>query len=154
MKQRLLFLSTDNYDRGAIAAAFMPLIAGDQLEVEGVGTNPAQLNPMTVEVMRELGVNLSCNQGAEGSIDQTYDYLIRLSDEWQPACTSFPGARNVRHWSFDNPAAAAPLAPLDAYRLVRDEIAVRLCQFLIEEHQIIPAGLRSYSCQAGFCMDH
>jgi arsenate reductase len=148
MKQRILFLCTGNSARSQMAEGLLRLIAGDHFESASAGTHPASLNPMTVESMNEIGVDVRHHRSKhlEEFVGQPFDYVITVCDRAKESCPVFPGAVNVRHWSFDDPA----LAPLDsrrkAFRLVRDEIANRLCRFLIEELRFAPAALQCDCC--------
>lgn len=148
MKQRVLFLCTGNSARSQMAEALLGLIAGDHFEGKSAGTHPAGLNPMTVEGMQELGVNVRHHRSnhVDEFLGQYFDYVITVCDWAKETCPVFPGAQNVRHWSFDDPAAAAPDTRLEIFRRVRDEITDRLCQFLIEEANLTPTALHCYRC--------
>lgn len=133
-----------------MAEALLGLIAGDHFEAESAGTHPAGLNPMTVASMYEIGVDVRHNRSKnlEEFVGQSFDYVITVCDRAKESCPVFPGAVNIRHWSFDDPAAAPLETRLEVFRRVRDEIANRLCQFLIEEVGLTPAALQCYCCCA------
>jgi len=132
VKQRILFLCTGNSARSQMAEALLPLIAGDHFEAVSAGTHPAGLNPMTIEVMQEVGVDIRHHRSksVEKFLSQEFDYVITVCDRAKETCPVFSGARNIRHWSFDDPAAAAPQNRREVFQRVRDEIAERLCEFL------------------------
>jgi len=138
MKQRILFLCTGNSARSQMAEAMLLLIAGDHFNAESAGTHPSGLNPMTVEVMKELGVDVRQHRSKHVAefLGQPFDYVITVCDRAKETCPVFPGARAVRHWSLDDPAKASQVTRLDAFRRVRDEIAERLWQFLIKDVQL------------------
>jgi arsenate reductase len=148
MKQRILFLCTGNSARSQMAEALLCLIAGDHFEAESAGTHPSGLNPMTVESMHEIGVDVRNyrSKNVEEVVGQSFTYVITMCDRAKESCPVFPGAVNIRHWSFDDPAAAPLEAQLKVFGRVRDEIANRLCQFLIEEVRFTPAALHCYCC--------
>lgn len=148
MKQRILFLCTGNSARSQMAEALLGLITGDHFEAESAGTHPAGLNPMTVESMREIGVDVRHyrSKSLEEFVGQSFDYVITVCDRAKESCPVFPGAATIRHWSFDDPAADPVEIRLEVFRQVRDEIADRLCQFLLEEVRVTPAALQCYSC--------
>lgn len=131
-----------------MAEALLGLIAGDHIEAESAGTHPAGLNPMTVESMLEIGVDVRhCrSKSLEEFVGQSFDYVITVCDRAKESCPVFLGTVNIRHWSFDDPAAAPLATRLEVFRWVREEIANRLCQFLIEEMRFIPAALQCYCC--------
>ncbi len=148
MKQRVLFLCTGNSARSQMAEALLRLIAGDYFDACSAGTHPAGLNPMTVEAMQELGVDVRHHRSkhVEEFQGQAFDYVVTVCDRAKETCPVFPGARNLRHWSFDDPAAAPGAERRKVFQLVRDEIADRLCRFLTEEVGLDPAAVRCYRC--------
>lgn len=131
-----------------MAEALLGLIAGDHFEAESAGTHPAGLHPMTVESMQEIGVDVQNyrSKDLKEFASQSFNYVITVCDRAKESCPVLPGAVNMRHWSFDDPAAAPLDTRLEVFRRVRDEIANRLCQFLIEEVRITPAALQCYCC--------
>src|SRR5207249_7016035 len=62
MKQRVLFICVHNSARSQIAEAFLDKICGDQFEAHSAGLEPGRLNPLAVEAMREIGIDISQNQ--------------------------------------------------------------------------------------------
>lgn len=147
MKQRILFLCTGNSARSQMAEALLRSIAGDHLEAESAGRHPTGLHPMTVEAMQEIGVDVRHCQSkhVEGFVGQYFTYVITVCDRAKESCPVFP-AIHFRHWSFEDPAAAPIESRGEVFRRVRDEIADRLCQFLIEEVGLTPAALKCYRC--------
>ncbi|MGH7183475.1 MAG: arsenate reductase ArsC, partial [Nitrospiraceae bacterium] len=145
MKQLILFLCTGNSARSQMAEALLRLISGDHFEVESAGTHPTGLNPMTVEVMDKIGVDVryTRSKNLNEFAGQCFDYVITVCDRAREGCLVFPNA-NIRHWDFEDPAAAPLENRREVFCRVRDEIANRLCQFLIEEVGLTPAALQCY----------
>jgi len=131
-----------------MAEALLGLIAGDHFEAESAGTRPAGINPVTAESMHEIGVDVRNyrSKNLEEFAGQSFNYVITVCDRAKESCPVFPGAATVRHWSFDDPAAAPVEIRFEVFRQVRDEIADRLCQFLLEEVRVTPAALQCYCC--------
>jgi arsenate reductase len=148
VKKKVLFLCTGNSARSQMAEALLGLIAGDLFEAYSAGTHPAGLNPMTVEAMKELGVDIAHHRSkhVEQLLGRPFDYVITVCDRAKETCPIFPLARHARHWSFEDPTAAPPETRLSVFRSVRDEIADRICRFLVEETGMEPAALRCYRC--------
>ena len=148
MKKRILFLCTGNSARSQMAEALLPLIASDHFEVASAGTHPVGVNPITVAVMKELGVDVTGqrSKSVQEFTGEQFDYIITVCDRARETCPIFPSAFRVLHWSFDDPAAAPSAERLDVFRRVRDEIADRLCQFLLEENLLPPGMLNCYRC--------
>jgi arsenate reductase len=92
-----------------MAEAFLKQEAGDRFEVESAGLEPGKLNPLAVEVMKEIGIDISQNK-TKSVFDfykqgKRYDYVITVCDESQSgACPVFPGKGERLHWSFADPS--------------------------------------------------
>lgn len=132
MKRRVLFLCTGNSARSQMAEALLQLIAGDQFDAHSAGTHPAGLNPMTAEVMSELGVEMRhCrSKNVTEFLGESFDDVITVCDRAKDTCPVFHGARTLWHWSFEDPAAASPEARLEVFRRVRDQIAEQVRNWL------------------------
>jgi arsenate reductase len=135
---RVLFLCVGNSARSQMAEALLEHRGGDAFEVESAGTNATALNPLTVTVLSEIGIDWS---GARSKpltdfLGQPFDLVVTVCDEAQEACPIFPGATRQIHWSFRDPAAVEGPEErrLAAFRTVRDEIdaAIGRRKFLAE----------------------
>ena len=134
MKTRVLFLCTGHSARSQMAEALLPLIGGPHFECASAGTHPVGLNPATVEAMRELGVDISRRRSKHVGefLAEKFDYVITVCDRAKETCPIFPATRSLLHWSFEDPAAAPDEQQRDMFRRVRNEIADRLSQFILE----------------------
>lgn len=127
-KQRVLFLCTGNSARSQMAEAFLRKYGGDRFEAYSAGIEPRGLNPLTVKVMAEVGLDLSANRskGIEEFLGKPpAQTLITLCDDAEKRCpASWPGASRRLHWSFEDPAAleGPPAQKLVKFRQVRDQI--------------------------------
>lgn len=134
MKQRVLFLCTGNSARSQMAESLLGLIGGDHFEAHSAGTHPAGLNPMTVAVMKELGVDVAHHRSKNVTefIGQSFDYVITVCDRAKETCPIFPGAGALLHWSFDDPASVqgTDAERRAAFQRIRDEIAKRIREFV------------------------
>ena len=140
MKQRILFLCTGNSARSQMAEALMRLMAGDRFEVDSAGTQPAGLNPLTVEAMQEIGVDIRHHRSkhVDAFIGQPFDYVITVCDRAKESCPIFPSPATVQHWHFEDPAEASVEDRREVFRQVREQITNRICQFLVEDVQLAP----------------
>jgi len=131
-RQRVLFLCTGNSARSQMAEGLLRHIAGDRFEVFSAGTRPAGLNPNSVKVMSELGIDIS--RGRSKSVDefqgQEFDYVFTVCDNARETCPIFPGGRRRIHRSFEDPAAVSVEQQLDKFRTIRDEISDWLTGFV------------------------
>jgi len=136
MKQRVLFLCTGNSARSQMAEALLRSIANDRYATFSAGTAPVGLNPLALAVMKELGIEISHQQSK--SVDQfvgeSFDYVVTVCDRAKESCPTFPSARRLLHWTFEDPAAAtgSEEARLLIIRRVRDDIMDHLRKFVIE----------------------
>lgn len=128
-----------------MAEALLLLIGGHDFQAESAGTYPVGLNPVTVEALREVGVDWQGRQSKRASefMGQSFDYVITVCDRAKESCPVFPGPHKLLHWSFDDPAAALPEHRLKEFRRIRDQIADRLRTFLIDDLKLEPASLHS-----------
>jgi arsenate reductase (thioredoxin) len=125
---RVLFLCTGNSARSQMAEAFLRKYAGDRFEAHSAGLEPKGINPLTIKVMEETGVDMSSHtsKGFETYLGKLlFQYLITLCDDAEKNCpTTWPGVSNRLHWSFEDPAAytGTEEEKLAKFRQVRDQI--------------------------------
>jgi len=125
MKQKVLFICTHNSVRSQMAEALLRTLYGNYYEAYSAGIEPTSVNPYVVEVMKELGIDLSTHRSK--SIEEfqgmIFDIVVTVCDNAKEACPFFPG-KKVIHKGFDDPANLdGPIEDtLDVFRRVRDEI--------------------------------
>jgi len=131
-KKRVLFLCTGNSARSQMAEGLLRKMAGDRFDVFSAGTRPKGMHPRSVEVMNEVGIDISKQTSKDVStyFPDKFDYVITVCDRAKQQCPVFPGAEPI-HWGFDDPAEALPDTQLETFRHVRDEIRHRLDLFLL-----------------------
>ena len=128
-QKRVLFICGHNSGRSQIAEAFLNDIAGDRIHVESAGLEPKPVNPLVVEVMQEIGYDLS-KAGSDSVFDffkegRLYDYVITVCDETAAGqCPVFPGITKRFHWPFRDPEELTGTheEKLEALRGIRDQI--------------------------------
>jgi arsenate reductase (thioredoxin) len=129
-RARVLFLCTHNSARSQMAEGLLRQFAGDRFEVYSAGTEATVVRLQAIEVMREIGVDISGQESKtlEGYLEQPFDYVITVCDTANEACPVFPGAKRRLHWSFEDPAAAvgSEEGRLKVFRSVRDKIREQL----------------------------
>ena len=110
MKKRVLFVCIHNSARSQMAEAFLNQICGDEFEAHSAGLEPGKLNPIVVEAMQEIGIDLSGNQ-TKGVFDYVksgtlFAYVITVCDEASAErCPIFAGITKRLHWSFPDPSS-------------------------------------------------
>ncbi len=133
-KVRVLFVCGHNSARSQMAEAFLREIGGDAFEVESAGLDLAdRINPLVVEVMKEIGIDLS-GKSMQKVFDlflkgRLYDYVIAVCDAAKAGkCPVFPGVCKRLHWPFEDPASLEGTweEKLEKTRSIRDEIRKKI----------------------------
>jgi len=137
-KVKVLFLCTGNSARSQMAEGLLRQLAGDSFEPLSAGIDPKGLNPLAVEAMREIGIDISrqTSKDVKTFLGQAIPYVVTVCDNAREHCPIFPRTYKFLHWSFDDPAAArgSDAEKLAVFRRVRDEISRR-----IERELVAPA---------------
>ena len=132
-RAKVLILCTGNSARSQMAEGLLRQMAGDDFEVASAGVAPSHVRPEAIEVMSEVGIDISDHRSksVDEFLDQEFDCVITVCDNANEQCPIFPGQTRRIHWSFADPAAASgdEAARLAVFRRVRDEIKMRLQEF-------------------------
>jgi arsenate reductase len=135
-KTRVLFLCTGNSARSQMAEAFLRKYAGDRFEVYSAGLEPKGINPNTIHVMEEIGIDLS-NQRSKSLLEYMgkvhFGYMITVCDRAEQNCPIFPGMGIRLHWPFEDPASAVgnEEEKLAKFRQVRDQIDSKVKEWAV-----------------------
>ena len=135
--QSILFLCVANSARSQMAEGLGRMIFGARVVVQSAGSEPSQVNPYAIEVMRELGVDLTTHRSkAVQTIDPaTVGTVITLCAE--QVCPVFLGNARRHHWPVADPASSYPSIPreemLARFRSARDAIRAMLERFAREQ---------------------
>ncbi|MEU4512423.1 arsenate reductase ArsC [Nonomuraea wenchangensis] len=127
-KPSVLFVCVHNAGRSQMAAGWLTHLAGDRVEVRSAGSAPAaQVNPVAVQAMAEVGIDITTARPKILSVDavQASDVVITMG--CGDACPIFPGKR-YEDWKLDDPAGQG----IDAVRTIRDDIRARVEKLLSE----------------------
>ena len=136
---RVLFLCTGNSARSQMAEAILRKYAGDRFEAHSAGLEPKGINPLTIRVMEEAGVDMfgHTSKGFENYLGKVlFQYLITLCDDAEKNCpTTWPGVSNRLHWHFEDPAAfvGTDEEKLARFRQVRDQIDEKVKAWVAEQ---------------------
>ena len=125
-KKNVLFLCTGNSCRSQMAQGWATYLRGDEIEAFSAGVAPARLSSRAVEVMSEVGVDISRHYSKYiddlAGID--FDLVVTVCDNAKEQCPVWHGKAKVIHHCFDDPTGA--LGTIDfimsEFRRVRDEI--------------------------------
>ncbi len=105
---RVLFVCTGNSARSVLAEALLRQHGGDAFEVFSAGTEPKGINPLTLRVLADTGIDASWarSKSVEEFLGQSFDYVVTVCDQARQACPVFPGVHESLHWGYEDPAAA------------------------------------------------
>ncbi len=139
-KKRVLFVCIHNSARSQMAEAFLNHMAEGRFEAESAGLQPGKLNLLAVEVMKEIGIDISGKQTR--SIQQVinsgkkFDVLITVCEEAE-YCPVVPGIRENLHWSFPDPSRfeGSWEERLNQTRKVRDQIQAMVSKWIAERRR-------------------
>lgn len=126
----VLFLCVANSARSQMAEGLARRMFGSRIAVQSAGSEPSQVNPYAIEVMREVGVDLTghCSKSVQTVDPATVDTVITLCAE--EVCPVFLGSARRVHWPIPDPASKDPSIPreemLARFRTARDRIQERL----------------------------
>jgi len=138
MKPKILFLCTGNSARSQMAEAWLKYYASDFFEVYSAGLEPKGVNPYTIRVMEEAGVDMSGHHSkslGEYINKINFSYLITVCSNADQRCPYFPGMGIRMHWPFEDPVAVegSEAEKMAKFRLVRDQIKGRIKKWLYEQ---------------------
>lgn len=136
-KPRVLFLCIGNSARSQMAEAFLKKYAGDQFEVHSAGLEPEEINPYTIKVLEEIGIDTNQQYAKPLSkyLGNThFSYLITVCSKAEERCPIFPGMGQRIHWPFENPAAfeGTDEEKTEKFREIRDQIEEKIQEWLAE----------------------
>ena len=105
---RVLFVCTGNSARSVMAEALLRRNGGAAFEVYSAGTEPKGINPLTLRVLDDAGIDGSFarSKSVTEFLGQHFDYVITVCDQARQSCPVFPGVHETLHWGYEDPAEA------------------------------------------------
>jgi arsenate reductase (thioredoxin) len=140
MKKKVLFICVHNSARSQMAAALLNKICGEFFEAHSAGLEPGVLNPLAVEVLTEIGIDISKNK-TQAVFDvfksgQLFPFVITVCSETEAkGCPIFPGVTTRLHWPFPDPSKLTGTwdAKLEGTREILKKIENSVQQFCDEQ---------------------
>ena len=127
-KPSVLFVCVHNAGRSQMAAGFLSALSGGAVEVRSAGSAPAaSVNPVAVEAMAEVGVDITAEQPKVLTTDAVKASDVVVTMGCGDVCPIFPGKR-YEDWVLDDPAGQG----IDSVRPIRDAIRERILTLLDE----------------------
>ncbi len=140
--KKVLFLCVHNSARSQMAAALLNRMCGDEFAGESAGIEPSVVNPLAIEVMKEMGIDISGNK-TRSSFDvfksgQLFAYAITVCEEAAERCPIYPRAKML-HWNFPDPSTFTGTweERVDQTRAVRDAIAKKIEEWCTIECEVV-----------------
>jgi len=138
-KSKVLFVCVHNSARSQMAEAFLKVMAGDKFHVESAGLTPGAINPLVVDAMSEIGIDISRNKTSSVfdcyKAGKLFDYVITVCDEASAEkCPIFAGITKRLHWGFEDPSKleGTDEQKMKGIRNIRDAIKTRIEDWLSE----------------------
>jgi len=136
-RPRVLFICVHNGGRSQMCEAFLKRYGGDRFDAQSAGLDPGELNPLAVEVMAEIGIDISQNK-TKSVFDvwksgEAFQYVVAVCDaESAEKCPIFPGVTKRLDWPFHDPSKVigAQDQKLQKVRQIRDQIAAKVQEWL------------------------
>jgi len=145
-KKKILFICVHNSARSQMAAALMNKMCGEFFEAESAGLESGTLNPLVVEALLELGIDISENETQRvfdvWKSGQMFQYVVTVCSETEAeGCPIFPGITTRLHWPFPDPSKFTGTHDerLAQTRSVLNQIHAQIDSFC-EEHGITAAS--------------
>ena len=124
----VLFVCLHNAGRSQMSQALFTRAAGGRHTALSAGTTPGErVHPEVVEVMRELGIDLSDRQPRPLTRELAEEADIVVTMGCGDECPFIPGKRYL-DWDLPDPKGL----PLDQVRVIRDEIAHRVDELVAQ----------------------
>jgi arsenate reductase len=124
--KRVLFLCAHNSARSQMAEGFLRAFAGDRFEIQSAGTRATRVHPLAIDVMRELGIDISRHESKSvEDVGERWDIVVTVCDA---SCPVPPRSGLKLRWRVPDPSAArgTEAERLEAFRRVRDSIRSRV----------------------------
>ncbi len=130
---RIYFLCIQNRCRSQIAEAFAKHYGGEAVVVESAGLDATPIHPMTIEVMREVGIDISDRESKQ--LDMRFflssNIVVKLCEQLKERCPVVPfGIQNVE-WNIPDPLQGDETTLQDV-RVARDQIHKKVLELLLE----------------------
>jgi len=139
-KPTVLILCTGNSCRSHLAEGILRTVAGDLLDVQSAGSQPAGfVHPLAIQAMAEIGIDISHHRSKHLNefLDRPVHTVITVCGKADQMCPVSPGQIERHHWPFDDPARAPgnEVERMEVFRRVREEIGAKF--------EAYASGLRS-----------
>ena len=141
--QKVLFICVHNSARSQMAAALLNKMCGEFFQARSAGLEPGTLNPLAVEALHEIGIDISNNE-TQSVFDvfksgQLFAYAITVCSESESkGCPIFAGVTKRLHWAFEDPSqfTGTHAERLAKTRELLEEIRAKIEEFCNEHCEL------------------
>ena len=134
IKKKILFICTGNACRSQIAEGLLRSLSPENYEVFSAGSHPSKVHPMSIKVMKEIGIDISSHTSDSISLflNENMDIVVTVCDNADKACPVFPGKVERIHWSVEDPFKGWALDSDDLvnFRKTREDLSRRINDLL------------------------
>lgn len=120
-----------------MAEGLLKHLAGGAYEVFSAGISPTEVNPLAIQAMRELNIDISDqkSESVEQYLGQEFDHVITVCSNANASCPTFLGGYEKDHWDLDDPAPAqgAVEEKMKVFRRIRDQIKEKVIELVHAE---------------------
>lgn len=136
-KKKILVLCTGNSCRSQMAEGYLRYFAKDKAEVYSAGVETHGVNPDTIAIMQEDGIDIShhTSNNVNEYLNIDFDFVITVCDNAKERCPYFPSKAKKFHHNFTDPAKATGTKEeiKEQFRIVRDQIK-EYCKKFVEDN--------------------
>jgi arsenate reductase len=126
MVYRVLFICTHNSARSQMAEGITNALFSGRVEAHSAGTRPGSVHHLAIEVMAEIGIDISRNRSKhlDEFKNERFDLAVTVCDGANEICPFFYGAKDHEHAGFPDPSAVEGEREerLAAFRQAREDI--------------------------------
>ena len=129
-KEKIIFICTGNACRSQIAEGVMRKLAGDKFDVFSAGSHPSLVHPMSIKVMKEIGIDITSHTSDPISkfLSKNINIVVTVCDNANKVCPVFPGKVERIHWSIKDRFKGWNSHPDDLvnFRKTREDLTARI----------------------------
>ncbi|MBD2090599.1 arsenate reductase, glutathione/glutaredoxin type [Microcoleus sp. FACHB-1515] len=126
--KRVMFVCKKNSRRSQMAEGFANVLGKDKILVSSSGLEASQIDPLVVEVMSEVGIDVrnQASKSLKNFEPEDYDIVISLCGCGVNLPQNWVLREIFQDWQLDDPEGQ----PIDTFRRVRDEVKDRVTKLL------------------------
>lgn len=133
-KTKVLVLCTGNPGRGGMAEGLLRHRAGDQFIFASAGVDDVPINPLAIQVMKEIGIDIETqhSKNTAEALKERFAFVISVCDMSKERNPIFPFAFRIIQWDLSDPeeVPGSREEQLARFRATRDQIDAKAREFL------------------------